>query len=152
MENDVLYNRIMNVIHEEYGEGSTAVANPEGEATGDLEKIQIGDEIYGISGGGGGGGTDRFFEVHLDQETYTLDKTWQQIFDAIADGKIPFYVYYSNESDFKYAILFQCGSAKQEENTFSVDFYNVSFAAGEPIIEGFPYTTDSANGYPAYED
>lgn len=49
MENDVLYNRIMNVVHEEYGSGSTAVANPEGEATDDLEKIQIGDDIYSIS-------------------------------------------------------------------------------------------------------
>lgn len=32
------------------GKGTTVIANPEGEATGDLVKIQIGDEIYAVNG------------------------------------------------------------------------------------------------------
>ena len=94
MENDVLYNRIMNVVHEEYGEGSTAVANPEGEPTDDLTSIQIGDEIYGISGGGGGG----IFVVNVvfneETENYELDKTYNEIVTSI-NNKIPVYYFYS---------------------------------------------------------
>lgn len=86
MENDVLYNRIMNVIHEEYGEGSTAVANPEGEPTDDLTSIQIGDEIYGISGGGGDSGILVLHTV-FDDDIYHLDQTYKTIRDAVADGK-----------------------------------------------------------------
>lgn len=70
MENDVLYNRIMNVVHEEYGEGSTAVANPEGEATDALEKIQIGDDVYSISGGGGG---ENVFIAHPTESGTSTD-------------------------------------------------------------------------------
>lgn len=150
MENDVLYNRIMNVVHEEYGEGSTAVANPEGEPTDDLTSIQIGDEIYGISGGGGG--TDRFVEVHLDGETLTLDKTWQQIFDAIEDGKLLFLIVSSDTPDYNSAYFYQCNVAKQEESTFSVYFYSVSFVNGLGNLEMMPFSTNSASGYPAMED
>ncbi len=148
MENDVLYNRIMNVIHEEYGEGSTSVANPEGEATGDLEKIQIGDEIYGISGGGGGG-TDRFFEVQYNEETYTLDKTWKEICDAIEDGKIPFYISSAESSGFKIASFNQCNRAILEDGTYSVYFYCVTIYDGTPEIEGELLSTNSENGYPS---
>lgn len=84
MENDVLYNRIMNVVHEEYGEGSTAVANPEGEPTDDLTSIQIGDEIYGISGGGG-----MFVTMSQVGDDYVLDKTYAQIKTAIESGILP---------------------------------------------------------------
>ena len=113
MENDVLYNRIMNVVHGEYGSGSTAVANPEGEATDSLEKIQIGDDIYSI---GGGGGTDRFFEVQLDGEPLALDKTWQEIFDAIEDGKLPFLIMISDTPDYNFAafLSMQCSMAGRE--------------------------------------
>lgn len=86
MENDVLYNRIMNVVHEEYGEGSTAVANPEGEPTDDLTSIQIGDEIYGISGGGGGG---MFVTMSKVGDDYVLDKTYAEIKTAIESGILP---------------------------------------------------------------
>lgn len=32
--------------------GTTVVANPEGEATNALEKLQVGENIYSIEGGG----------------------------------------------------------------------------------------------------
>ena len=150
MENDVLYNRIMNVVHEEYGEGSTAVANPEGEPTGDLTSIQIGDEIYGISGGGGG--TDRFVEVQFDVNTLTLDKTWQQIFDLIEDGKIPFFIVSSDDPDYSYASRYQCDVANQQENVFSVYFYNCIFSDGGGVVHAMPFLTNSANGYPVLDE
>lgn len=100
MENDVLYNRIMNVIHEEYGEGSTAVANPEGEATDDLEKIQIGDEIYGISGGGGGSQilTVMITVDEQDETILVMDKTFNEINYAFTHH-MPVFVFSGGESD-----------------------------------------------------
>lgn len=150
MENDVLYNRIMNVVHSEYGEGSTAVANPEGEATDALEKIQIGDDVYSISGGGGG--TDRFFEVHFDRENLILDKTWQQIFDAIEDGKIPFYIISDDTPGNAYASFYRGDIALQSENTFNVYFHSITFADGGGFIQIMPFSTNSASGYPVIED
>lgn len=94
MENDVLYNRIMNVVHEEYGEGSTAVANPEGEPTDDLTSIQIGDEIYGISGGGGGGMLIATVYFHEDLDVPALDKTYAEIVTSIKN-EIPVYILWS---------------------------------------------------------
>lgn len=85
MENDVLYNRIMNVVHEEYGSGGTAVANPEGEATDDLEKIQIGDDIYSISGSGGG----MLLTISQVDSDWVLDKNYTEIKTALESGIYP---------------------------------------------------------------
>lgn len=34
------------------GGGTTVVANPSGEATDDLEKLQVGSKVYAVNGGG----------------------------------------------------------------------------------------------------
>ena len=86
MENDVLYNRIMNVVHKEYGDGSTAVANPEGEATDSLEKIQIGDDVYSIAGGGGG----MLLTISQSGSDYVLNKNYTEIKTALESGVFPF--------------------------------------------------------------
>lgn len=101
--------------------------------------------------GGGGGGTDRFFEVHYDESTYTLDKTWREIFDAIEDGKIPFYVSSTDTASFKIASFYQCNRAIHGEDTFSVYFYVVTLNVfeGDPVIEMEHLSTDSENGYPS---
>ena len=36
-------------------DATKVVANPEGEATGDMNKIQVGETIYNVAGGGGSG-------------------------------------------------------------------------------------------------
>lgn len=87
MENDVLYNRIMNVVHEEYGEGSTAVANPEGEATDALEKIQIGDDVYSISGGNGASGM--VLTISQSGDDTVLNKNYTEIKTTMESGVIP---------------------------------------------------------------
>lgn len=94
MENDVLYNRIMNVVHGEYGSGSTAVANPEGEATDSLEKIQIGDDIYSV---GGGSASGMLLTITQSGDDYVLDKTYTEIKTAIESGILPFAVVEQNE-------------------------------------------------------
>ena len=94
MENDVLYNRIMNVVHGEYGSGSTAVANPEGEATDSLEKIQIGDDIYSV---GGGSASGMLLTITQSGDDYVLDKTYTEIKTAIESGILPFAVVEQDE-------------------------------------------------------
>lgn len=84
MENDVLYNRIMNVVHEEYGSGSTAVANPTGEPTDSLETIQIGDDVYSIAGGGGGVLTCELTEV---VGGYEIGASFNDLKEAFLSGK-----------------------------------------------------------------
>ena len=150
MENDVLYNRIMNVVHGEYGSGSTAVANPEGEPTDDLTSIQIGGEIYGISGGGGG-----FFEVHDDDGT--LDKTWKEIDDAMRAGKQPFITYIVEEDGYTNVTRFNCSYSiydpYEEAYQYKVFFYYAAILEDQTrYIDGVLYVANSANGYPAIED
>ena len=138
MENDVLYNRIMNVVHEEYGEGSTAVANPEGEATDDLEKIQIGDEIYGISGGGDGG--TLVLHMVTDGVPYHLDQTYKTIRDAFTDGKM--------------IVLIQ-----EESDGYYMWFVSAVQTSPLSVVLFDPINTDnlwlnalSENDYPIWED
>lgn len=119
MENDVLYNRIMNVVHSEYGSGSTATANPEGEATDALEKIQIGDDIYSISGGGGGGGM--LLTISQSGDDTVLDKNYNEIKTAIESGILPFAINTGEYNEIylavsyaytggKYGVILACGS------------------------------------------
>ncbi len=145
MENDVLYNRIMNVVHEEYGEGSTAVANPEGEATGDLEKIQIGDEIYGISGGGGGGGVF-FVNATFDGENarITLDKTFREIYEASAVNavlaKMPMNTPTYNATN--YFTIGQTIYPIESGDEYEIKMFEIAGA------QFFSFLTDNENGYP----
>lgn len=135
-------------VEAEYGESLTD------DALASMGGINFYDDDGSIdkeSGGGGGGGTDRFFEVHLDEETYTLDKTWREIFNAIKDGKIPFFITSSESSGFKFASFWQCNRAFQieEEEKFCVYFYGATYFDGSELIEGIVLYADSENGYPA---
>ena len=136
MENDVLYNRIMNVVHEEYGEGSTAVANPEGEATDDLEKIQIGDEIYGISGGGDGG--TLVLHIVTDGVPYHLDQTYKTIRDAFTDGKMIVLIQEKNSIYYMWFV-----SSVETNNVVMFDPIN---------NDNYWFFADSENSYPIWED
>ena len=54
------------------GGGTTVVANPSGQATADLEKLQVGNDIYGIPSGGGGSWTDVTGTLTAGQTSITL--------------------------------------------------------------------------------
>ena len=118
MENDVLYNRIMNVVHQEYGSGSTAVANPDGEATDSLEKIQIGDDIYSISGGGGGG---MIITISQSGGDVVLDKNYNEIKAAIDAGIIPFAIF-QHESGLN--IITTVSSYGYAQEKYAVEIYS----------------------------
>lgn len=137
---------ILPEVEAEYGESLTddAIAS-----MGGINFYDDDGSIDKASGGGGGGGTDRFFEVHYDENTYTLDKTWREIFDAIEDGKIPFYISSTDISSFKIASFNQCNRAIFEDGTYSVYFYFVTIYDGAPEIEGELLSTNSENGYPS---
>lgn len=48
-----------------------------------------------VNGSGGGGGGSGVLVVHVDTEdTWAFDKTWQEIYDAISNGKIALLVYF----------------------------------------------------------
>lgn len=53
------------------GGGTTVIANPSGEATDDLEKIQIENTIYNIAGGGGGIAEVIDYDNVIFTESYT---------------------------------------------------------------------------------
>ena len=133
MENDVLYNRIMNVVHGEYGSGSTAVANPEGEATDSLEKIQIGADIYSISGSGGASGL--VLTGHAVDDDWVFDYSYTEVKTAIESGIVPIYLdesllqtwifsvesYGFNQDQNKYYIELRCMGDPQTTHIFGAD-------------------------------
>lgn len=62
--------------------GTTVAANPTLAGTeADLTGLQVGDTKYKVPEGGG------VLVVHED-ENQTLDKTWQEIFDAVSTGVV----------------------------------------------------------------
>lgn len=54
------------------GGGTTVVANPEGEATDDLEKLQVGNDIYSIPSGGSGADTEIIADDFDATESYAV--------------------------------------------------------------------------------
>lgn len=54
------------------GGGTTVVANPEGEATDELEKLQVGNDIYSIPSGGGGADTEIIADDFDPTESYAV--------------------------------------------------------------------------------
>lgn len=93
------------------------------------------------AGGGGSGGGVLVVHETVSGRTHTLDKTWQEIFDA--DEAIIVYV----ADDYK---RFLGVSAVDLYNgVYEVQAYNVSLNGN---ISVKLYTTDSANGYPAVSE
>lgn len=85
----------------------------------------------GIANAGGGGGA---FIVN-DVEG-TLDKTWQEIFDAMSTSVA--FVSYKSETEIDYGIVEAAINGGSDEYTINAGAIGM-------------YTTDSADGYPAVE-
>lgn len=101
------------------------------------EVIALIKAFGGSSGGGGGGGSDVVI-VHSDADTGALDKTWQEIHDALNDGKLVMDIYADGDDVFQtiYAIATP---------------YNAQFAiyAVGTSLQGDPtYVADSKTDYP----
>lgn len=106
-----------------------------------LKKIA---ENGGSGGGsGGGGGSSGTMVVHANQ-TGTLDKTWQEIFDAMANGT-SVYIGGAGETEVRYSVLVI--SALNDDGVYYLDIFD--FSAGSSSNSAF--ATDSADGYPVYD-
>ena len=99
----------------------------------------------GQSGGGGssGGGV---LVVHIDEEYTTLDKTWQEIHDALAHG-IPCVTVYTDDDDVEQG---QIVSVSASAGTGQHIVNALSAQGTTPVV--VKWTVTSADGYPAYVD
>ena len=101
--------------------------------------------------GGGGSSVGGFFEVHLDEDLGTLDKTWKEISDAIADGKIPFFVISYEEEAQAGTAMYLCNYVQRLESLYTTAFTAIVYNSGA-TLDCFFFTTDSENGYPGVYD
>lgn len=69
------------------GGGTTVVANPSGEATSTLEKLQVGSTIYGLPSGGGGG--IYYKDWAIENDTQAGGFYWSQAYGVQVDGYTP---------------------------------------------------------------
>lgn len=105
---------------------------------------------------GGGGGDNGFFEVHLDEDIYTLDKTWKEIDDAMRAGKQPFIIYTSDEDGFTNVTRYVCSYSicdPYDETQYKTMFYCISILPDESrSIEVMLFIANSEDDYPFIED
>lgn len=79
------------------GGGTNVVANPSGTATGTLNKLQVGDDIYNVGGGSGNSysTTEQVVGTWIDgrplyQKTFYVPEAWQSTSGIILDsGFVP---------------------------------------------------------------
>lgn len=94
-------------------------------------------------GSGGGGGSSGTMIVHTEQ-TGTLDKTWQEIFDAMANGTL---VYIGGATEDAVRYWWLVVNAVNDGGIFySLDV----FVFNDGAISDSLFATDSADGYPVY--
>lgn len=96
--------------------------------------------------GGGGGGSSGVLIVHQDDDTYALDKTWQELYDAVAQGKLCLLVDSGAEDDFAWAGQIILGSVytdPEQDHPYFVRGLDVE------TFSAMVYSTDSPNGYPS---
>lgn len=101
--------------------------------------LKVVEGAWAAASGGGSSGT---MAVHIDQ-TGTLDKTWQEIFDAMANGTAA-YIVYATESEVQYQWFVI--SAVNDDGVYFLDVFDFNLgSAGDSA-----FATDSADGYPVY--
>lgn len=95
-----------------------------------------------IQNGGGGGSSGGVLVVNIDEEYTTLDKTWQEIHDALAQG-IPCVSVYTEDDDVEQG---QIVSASAGAGKYFVTA--LSAQGTTPVV--VKWTATSADGYPEY--
>ena len=100
--------------------------------------------------GGGGGGSD-FFEVHYDEDTGALDKTWKEINDALLAGTVPFFVLTYEVEGQAGTAMYLCNYVQRLESLYTTAFTAIVYNSGA-TLDCFFFTTDSENGYPGVYD
>ena len=99
--------------------------------------------LMGGGGGGGGGSDSSVVVVHEVDET--LDKTWKEIFDAMAAGKLVI-VPFSINDEYPMVTTYVLTEAMfdPDENDYRVYFQEWG--------NMFYFVTDTPNGYPVLAD
>lgn len=99
----------------------------------EMTALNIGEKISGSSGGGGGGGV---LVVHRSMigtpPALTLDKTWQEIFDAASTGAV---------------LIVEVDEASVEPKLVAAVYVDSGVYYCEDSSE-LVFSTDSADGYP----
>ena len=87
--------------------------------------------------GGGGGGSDVVI-VHSDADTGALDKTWQEIHDALNGGKLVMDIYADGDDVFQ--TIYTIATTYNEQ--FAI------YAVGASTQDDPTYVADSKTDYP----
>ena len=77
-----------------------------------------------------------------DGVTFVLDKTWEEIFEAVESGKN--IIIRQNERNMLYLACY--------ENGYSVDVINIYINDEAPAFEYWQFIASSADGYPSYTE
>lgn len=90
------------------------------------------------SAGGGGGGSD-ILVVHVDDDTQTLDQTWQTIYDAIVVGRPACIIWHGGE-----------GGSYYEADLYWITEVSYNGEEGYVVRDISPtyWIANSADGYP----
>lgn len=86
--------------------------------------------------------------LHVDQETWALDKTWQEIYNALASGKICIIVLPSQDGAIKLAFIVTVYPTTYEGVEYYAANGAIDYGDGTmTVVNGFALTT-SPDGYP----
>ena len=94
------------------------------------------------SGGGSGGGV---LVVHIDEEYSALDKTWQEIHDALAQGTSCVTLYTEDDDNVVQGLI---ASVAADESEYVVVFADIAMGG---TITYYQSTATSADGYPVLD-
>lgn len=96
-------------------------------------------------GGGGGGGESAVLAIRSEdvEGSFTLDKTWDEIFSAVSNGKICF-VYLLDEAEKYYTSYIVT-------EVYGVDADNEYFLTANGVSEQH-FMTSTQNGYPVLQE
>lgn len=123
-------------------------------AVNNFAPAEFGGYVLGVNGSGGGGGDDMFIVNDVyDPEagTHTLDKTWQEIYNAaVVDKKLVMCpIVEDNSSESSVSINYRFGllaSLVENEDPEYPD--NTYYEATFNVVGS--YTALTKNGYPSY--
>lgn len=99
-------------------------------------------KAFGGSGGGSSGGG--VLVVNMDTATGTLDKTWQEIHDALAQG-IPCVILYAEDGYVEQDLIVSVMASAGYYSVIALTAHGTTPFAGK-------LTAASADGYPAYSE
>ena len=96
--------------------------------------------------GGGGGSGGGVLVVHIDEEYSALDKTWQEIHDALAQGTPCVTLYAEDDDVFQGLIASVVIGGPPDSRVYTV---HVITTRGDTVV-GQIWEATSTDGYPEY--